>query len=136
MAGLSSPGGSPRRSSGEAPNGDQSRRAHGAYGEALVARWYEARGLTVLDRNWRAGRAGEIDLVVGDDRLVVFCEVKARSSAMFGDALEAVTPAKQARLRRLGAAWLAGHPADWRRDVRFDVAAVRAGKIEVVEAAF
>ena len=118
------------------PRGDQSRRAHGAYGEALVARWYEARGLTVLDRNWRAGRTGELDLVLGTGRLVVFCEVKARSSAMFGDALEAVTPAKQARLRRVGAAWLAEHPAGARRDVRFDVAAVRAGKIEVIEAAF
>jgi putative endonuclease len=115
----------------------QGNRAHGAYGEALAARWYEARGLTVLDRNWRAGRAGEIDLVVGSATLVVFCEVKARASSAYGDAFEAVTQVKQARIRRVAAVWLAQHPAaDGRRDVRFDVAAVRSGKVEVIEAAF
>ena len=117
-------------------NGRQGNRAHGAFGESLAARWYEARGFTVLDRNWRAGRTGELDLVVGSASLVVFCEVKARSSNAFGDALEAVTPAKQARIRRLASQWLVDHPATSRRDVRFDVAAVRSGRVEVVEAAF
>jgi putative endonuclease len=118
------------------PNGRQGNRAHGAYGESLVARWYEAHGFTVLDRNWRAGRTGELDLVVGSPSLVVFCEVKARASSAFGDALEAVTPAKQARIRRVASLWLAEHPAGARRDVRFDVAAVRSGRIEVIESAF
>jgi putative endonuclease len=112
------------------------RQAHGAYGEELAARWYGERGFTVLDRNWRNGRAGEIDLVVGAGVLVVFCEVKARSTGAFGEPYEAVTLAKQQRLRRLAATWLAVHPSDGRRDVRFDVASVRAGKIAVIESAF
>lgn len=113
------------------------RQAHGAYGEALAARWYEAHGYLVLDRNWRHGRAGELDLVVGRPGLVVFCEVKARASAAYGDGFAAVTFDKQRRLRRLGAAWLAAHPVESaRRDVRFDVASVLAGKLTVIEAAF
>lgn len=112
------------------------RQAHGAFGEAQAARWYEARGYTVLDRNWRAGRAGELDLVLGAAGLVVFCEVKSRSSSAFGEPFEAVTYAKQARLRRVASAWLAAHPAAGRRDVRFDVASVRSGRVEVIEAAF
>ena len=115
------------------------RQAHGTFGEDQAARWYEARGYVVLDRNWRAGRTGEIDLVLGAAGLVVFCEVKARSSDAFGGPFEAVTTAKQARIRRVAAAWLAAHPAgrgDGGRDVRFDVAGVRAGKVDVVEAAF
>ena len=113
------------------------RQAHGAFGEAVAARWYEAHGYAVLDRNWRHGRAGELDLVVAGAGVVVFCEVKSRSSNAFGEPFEAVTVAKQLRIRRLAAAWLAAHQDGARgRDVRFDVASVRNGKIEVLEAAF
>jgi putative endonuclease len=112
------------------------RQALGAFGEEQTARWYAARGYRVLDRNWRAGRHGEIDLILGAPGVVVFCEVKSRSSAAFGQPFEAVTPAKQARIRRVATAWLAAHPAGERRDVRFDVASVLHGKVAVIEAAF
>ncbi|HYI62926.1 MAG TPA: YraN family protein [Acidimicrobiales bacterium] len=112
----------------------QHRRALGAQGEDLAARWYEERGWTVLARNWRCGRLGELDLVAGRRGVVVVCEVKARATAAFGIPAEAVTPAKQARIRRLAAAWLAQSGA--RGTVRFDVACVLAGEIEVIEAAF
>jgi putative endonuclease len=111
-----------------------SRRAVGARGELLVAEWYEARGYRVLDRNWRC-RAGELDIVAGRDGLIVFCEVKTRSSVAFGVPSEAVTYAKQKRLRALGLQWLdqAGTRA---RDIRFDVASVLDREIEVIEGAF
>lgn len=115
----------------------QGRRAHGAHGEALVTRWYEQRGWVVIDRNWRCAD-GEIDVIVERAGTVVFCEVKARRDERYGSPLEAVTPAKQRRLRRLAARWLAERPATGAlRHVRFDVAAVLAGvHIEVVEDAF
>lgn len=118
-------------SPGEASGANQ---AHGAFGEAAVARWYEQRGYAVLARNWRS-RTGELDLVLGRDRQVVFCEVKARASQAFGSPFEAVTAAKQARLRRLAAEWLAVAGLG-SREVRFDVAAVLSGKVEVLEGAF
>jgi putative endonuclease len=108
-------------------------RAHGTFGEDRVARWYEAQGYEILARNWRS-RTGELDLVVGRGWLVVFCEVKARATEAFGSPLEAVTPAKQARLRRLAAEWLAAHGGGG-REVRFDVASVLSGRVEVVEGA-
>ena len=107
--------------------------ARGAHGEELVARWYQARGYTVLDRNWRNGRMGELDLVVAQGRrLVVFCEVKARSSVAFGHPFEAVNPDKLARVRRLGLAWLAEREVHGVQ-TRVDVAAVLAGVVEVRE---
>ena len=111
------------------------RRATGAWGEAQTARWYEARGYTVVARNWRV-QGGELDLVVVRPGLVVFCEVKSRSGDAFGGPAEAVTPTKQARLRRLAARWLAADGRSW-PVVRFDVACVVRGRvIEVIEQAF
>lgn len=115
------------------------RKVLGDAGEELVARWYVDRGATVLERNWRV-RAGEIDLVVADGDAVVFCEVKTRRHHDFGSPFDAVTAAKQRRLRGLALTWLRERavraPA-----LRFDVAAVTwpAGgspTVEVVTGAF
>ena len=106
----------------------------GADGELAAARWYTDRGYTVLARNWRC-RAGELDLVLAKDRLIVICEVKTRSSDRYGSPFEAVGPDKQRRLRRLAAQWLA-EAAPFRPDaVRFDVAGVMGRKVRVVESA-
>jgi len=100
-----------------------------------VARWYEARGYQVLARNWRV-REGELDLVVASAEVVVFCEVKSRSGDAFGQPFEAVTAAKQARLRRLAMHWLQDCGRTWPA-VRFDVASVVRGQVAgVIEAAF
>lgn len=117
------------------PGRPDRRRALGTDGEAAAARWYEDRGWEVLSRNWRDGRRGELDLVLRRGRTVVVCEVKARSGTGYGTPAEAVTPAKQARIRRLAAAWLAAHEVRG-VEVRFDVAAVLRGEVEVIESAF
>lgn len=109
-------------------------------GEALVAELYRRRGWRVLDRNWRHGREGEIDLVVSRDGQLVFCEVKTRSGTRFGTPAEAVGYRKQAQVRRLAAAWCAAHSVR-ARSIRFDVASVlwRRGddpKIDLIESAF
>jgi putative endonuclease len=88
----------------------------------------------VVDRNWRC-RLGEIDLVARRGRTLVFCEVKTRSSAAYGSPAAAVTPAKQRRIRQLAMQWLSDHPGS-HGDIRFDVVAVLAGTVEVIEAAF
>jgi len=94
----------------------------GAYGEREAARFLEALGMRLLDRNWRCVD-GEIDLVALDGAVLVFCEVKTRSRLDFGDPTEAVGVAKAARIRRLGMRWMADRERCW-RDVRFDIVAV------------
>jgi putative endonuclease len=94
----------------------------GSYGERVAAQRLVERGMVLVDRNWRCD-LGEVDLVLRDGDVLVFCEVKTRSSTAFGHPLEAVSPAKGARLRRLAARWLAEH--DLRpRDVRIDLVGV------------
>jgi putative endonuclease len=91
-------------------------------------------GFEVIARNWRS-RTGEIDLIARRGQLLVVCEVKARASAAFGSPAEAVTPAKQRRIRRLAAEWLATTGTHG-VDVRFDVAAILGRSIDVIETAF
>ncbi|SDQ76124.1 YraN family protein [Quadrisphaera sp. DSM 44207] len=85
------------------------RAAVGRYGERVAAEHLRGAGLVVLDRNWRC-RWGELDLVARDGDCLVGVEVKTRRSTACGSPLEAITPAKVARLRRLLGAWLAEHP--------------------------
>lgn len=113
----------------------------GRSGEDLAAGWYEHHGYEVVARNWRC-RQGELDVVARRPGLVVFCEVKARTTEAFGLPAEAVGPLKQAKVRRLAALWFAEQartgPPEQRRGgpVRFDVACVLGGEIEVIEGAF
>jgi putative endonuclease len=110
------------------------RRALGTSGEEAVAAWYVAEGYRVVDRNWRC-RTGELDLVLRRGRVVVFCEVKTRSSDAFGLPAEAVNRQKQQRIRVLAARWLDESPSP-ASEIRFDVACVLNDEIEVIQAAF
>ena len=110
------------------------RRVLGSDGEAAVASWYEEHGYVVVVRNWRC-REGELDLIVRRGRTFVFCEVKTRSSDAFGLPQEAVTRTKQTRIRHLAARWLSEEEVR-AVGIRFDVASVRSGAVEVLEGAF
>jgi putative endonuclease len=114
--------------------GPRYRQSLGRRGEDLVARWYVDAGYELVARNWRC-REGEIDLVLRARGVVVFCEVKTRSSDRFGLPAEAVTPAKQRRLRVLATRFLRENPQRG-ADPRFDVASVLGGQVEVLEGAF
>ena len=109
-------------------------RTLGASGEEAAARWYSRAGWAVVDRNWRC-REGELDLIVSRGDTLAFCEVKARTTDRYGGAAAAVTPAKQARIRRLALRWLNESGVRAGR-LRFDVAVVRADDVQVIEAAF
>jgi putative endonuclease len=111
------------------------RRALGAGGEDRAAEWYSGHGYEVLARNWRTS-GGELDLVARRERTLVFCEVKTRSDVAFGEPFEAVTRAKQLRLRRLAAEWLRTCAPPGRFDIRFDVVSVTGRHLDVIEEAF
>ncbi len=66
----------------------------------------------------------------------MFCEVKARTTDVFGMPAEAVTPQKRARIRRLAARWLDEDAPLRPLEIRFDVAAILDGGLEIIEGAF
>jgi putative endonuclease len=95
----------------------------GSYGERVAAQRLVEQGMVLLDRNWRC-ELGELDLVLRDGQVLVFCEVKTRRDDRFGSPLEAVTEQKVARIRRLAARWMQDHDVR-ARDVRIDLMGIR-----------
>ena len=103
--------------------------------EVRAARWFRRRAYRVLDHNrWLGG--AELDLVVRRGRVLAFVEVKSKSGDGYGDPFEMVDAVKIARIRRAAGLWLASHPDLASLDVRFDVIAERAGRIEHLTDAF
>lgn len=102
----------------------------GALGEGAAVAYLEGLGYVVIDRNWHAGRYGEIDIVALDGPTLVFTEVKTRSSTGFGMPEEAVTRAKQAKLKGAIQAYQLAHP-QLPQQARCDVIAVLANDGEV-----
>ncbi len=106
-----------------------SNRETGALGEVLALGYLAGKGYELLERNYRT-RRGEIDLILRCDGVLVFVEVKARRGRGFGDPLEAVTPAKQARVRRMAEAYLAEQGPEFMEEfeeIRFDAVGVLVG---------
>ena len=98
------------------------RRQAGLRGEELAAAHLIEGGFQILARNVRVGRC-ELDLIAVRGRTVVFCEVRARSSAALIEPVESIDRAKVARVRRAAAQWLAAQGARFEQ-IRFDAASV------------
>lgn len=76
------------------------------YGELAAASFLRGEGFSVLRRNWRPVRGGELDLVCRDGNCLVFVEVKTRTGNSYGGARRAVDARKRALIRRGAAEWL------------------------------
>jgi putative endonuclease len=98
------------------------RQAFGKTGEDRAVDELERLGYAVLARRYRT-KHGEIDIVARDGETTVFVEVKARATAEFGTAAEAVTRRKQLQLASMARDYIARNElAD--TACRFDVVAI------------
>ena len=96
-------------------------REMGLFGEAAVANKLRSEGYTLLAHSYRC-RFGEIDLIAKKKNCLCFVEVKLRSPGSYGLPREAVSAAKQEKLRKTAAQYLAEKGLDI--PARFDVADV------------
>ena len=94
----------------------------GRRGEWVALLLLLLKGYRLRDRNWR-GAGGELDLVVERRREIVFVEVKARSTDLYGGAVGAVNARKQKNLTRVSSAYLSRFSL-WDRPCRFDIITV------------
>ena len=111
-------------------------RQTGNAGEAQAARYLEAKGYRILERNFYT-RTGELDIICeSPEGVLVACEVKYRRSTLYGDPLEAVDQKKRLHMSRAFRLYLLKH-GGLEQEARFDVIAVYGdGRISHIENAF
>ncbi|MFN2509655.1 MAG: YraN family protein [Chthoniobacterales bacterium] len=112
----------------------------GASGERLACRFLRQNGYKILYRNFRGRTGGEIDIVCRDRDILVFVEVKTRSSEDFGRPFETIARDQRDRISRGALAWLRmleNPDILFRFDV-VEVVAAEAGKprLELIKNAF
>lgn len=95
----------------------------GDKGEQMAANYLSKKGYTLLERGWRYRRY-EIDIICKDEEqdIIIFVEVKTRSSDYFGYPEEFVTKAQQKRLGKAAEEYM--YQNDLNGEVRFDIVAI------------
>ena len=112
----------------------------GREGEGLASDYLQKNNFSILNKNWRSGKYGEIDIIANDISTseLVFIEVKSRSTST-DDAKELVTKKKQKQLYKLAKSYLYSNSNE-NRSCRFDVIAIRinnkGNKLEHIRNAF
>lgn len=94
-----------------------SKRQVGQWGEDVAADYLFQNGYEVIARNLSCF-FGEIDLVATQGENLFFVEIKLRLNDEFGSALDAVSPVKQGKIRRVAEFFLQQKP-EWRERVPF-----------------
>jgi len=96
----------------------------GNIGESKAAEYLKGIGYSVVEKNYRHKR-NEIDLIVKKDELLVFVEVKTRTSGEVLEGYHAVNASKRRILRSAGQAYLKRYaPVDRALSYRLDVVVV------------
>ena len=91
----------------------------GNKGEIRAVQFLKKEKYKILQTNYK-NRIGEIDIIAEKDNVIVFVEVKNRSTFAFGRPIEAVTLHKQNQIKRVAEIYLMMKNM-YNHDVRFDV---------------
>ncbi len=94
----------------------------GKAAETMAVRLLKEKDYTLLERNYRHGKA-EVDIIALKEEVLVVVEVKARTSDYFGAPESFVTPKKIKLLVQAVDAYL--QERDWDIEVRFDIIAFK-----------
>lgn len=94
-----------------------SRQQKGNLAERTAEKFLRKQGLKLVQRNF-SGRYGEIDLIMLDQEILVFIEVRSRNNDQFGSALETIDSRKQAKLIKTAELYLSKNKTE--ANCRFD----------------
>ncbi len=102
----------------------QTSHSRGKATEEFAKQYLIKQGLTFIDNNVHC-RQGEIDIIMRDNDIFVFVEVKYRKNNNFGGAISAVSQSKQNKIRHCVAFFLQkANLNEYNTPCRFDVVAL------------
>jgi putative endonuclease len=114
------------------------RQQFGKESESLAVRHLRKNGYKILEQNYR-NKLGEIDIIAKEKGTLVFVEVKARKSDLFGNPKWAVTLKKQRKISMVALYYLKA-TKQTRVKARFDVISISSAadnpRIEIIKNAF
>ena len=72
----------------------------GKQGEHLAVEFLEGKGFSILETNYYASRYGEIDIIAKKDGIIVFVEVKTRTTLSYGHPFESINAQKLSKMQK------------------------------------
>ncbi len=96
----------------------------GQWAEDFAHAYLCQQGLQLIERNYRY-RRGEIDLIMQQQAILVFIEVRYRRNASYGGSLESINYPKQQRILRTAHHYLYTHSWTQQHPCRFDVVLIQ-----------
>ena len=113
-------------------------RKFGSDGEDRAAAFLETNQFSIIARNYRFGKYGEIDIIARKGDLVIFAEVKHRGTERYGGALYSISARKKKSLKTAARAFISVSPdIDLPRiTFRFDLISIQDNTIEWIEDMF
>ena len=113
----------------------------GRQGEKAAIKFLKKNGYRIIEKNFHT-KAGEIDIIAEQEKVLVFVEVKTRSGSRWGHPVEALTAHKQKKIASIASSFLAKHKIQ-DRECRFDVVSIlgdpefpKNWEIELIQDAF
>ncbi|UCD32344.1 MAG: YraN family protein [Desulfobacterales bacterium] len=117
---------------------ENQRQKFGKESESIAVKHLRKQGYKILEQNYRT-KMGEIDIIAKDKKTLVFIEVKARRSHLFGNPKWAITPKKQRQISKVALYYLKV-TKQTKAKARFDVVTIRSfeekPRIDIIKNAF
>lgn len=110
----------------------------GKLGEDIALEFLTKKGYNLIERNYHS-HFGEIDIIMKNDRYIIFVEVKLRKNSKYGTPAEFVTVKKQQKIIITAEDWIINNKTELQP--RFDVIEIympenKAVSINHIENAF
>jgi putative endonuclease len=103
----------------------ETNQSKGKLGENLAANFLISNGYAILEKNYRFGRY-EIDIICLKNGVLIFVEVKTRTSNAFGFPEDFVDAKKEIRIRKAAENYILDK--NWQKDIRFDIISVEIAR--------
>jgi len=100
----------------------------GKIGENIASNYLRLRGFKIIEKNFKFGRSGEIDIICVKDNYLIFVEVKLRESILKGMPEDSITEIKKERIYNCAKYFVFKHPEFADYNFRFDFIGITKGK--------